>query len=331
MSREPPSPQPSPASGRGSVCRRSILSASLVIAAQPAAAECRQAPVATVPFRNVEGFPIVDASIDAIPLTFVLDTGAQAHLILPGAQAVLQLPLLPGTVPVIGTGGAREAAIVRLDGVELGAARLDPVATPVAALPALPRVTPMLAGLLGSPLLQQFDLELDAAAGKLSLFDAGSCAAPDFARATTVPLQITADRRALLPVEIDGQTLTAMLDTGSRATLITEAAAERLGLRAPVSANTAQGVDGEKLRVAHLRVREMAVGGDVRRNAPVSIAPLQLEGAEMLLGFEYLSERRVWISYVTGRLVIALPDAVRDPAPSAPRPPAPPPPGRARR
>lgn len=282
-----------------------------------------------LPIRAVEGFPIIEATIGGVPLSFVLDTGAQAHLVLPGAQAVLQLPLLPGTVPVIGTGGARQAAIVQLEGVQLGVVRLDATAAPVAALPALPRVTPMLAGLLGAPLLHQFDLELDVPGRRLALFEAGGCggALPDLgSRVTSVPLDITADRRAMLPVRVNGETLAALLDTGSRATLLTEAAAERLGLQAPPSANTARGVDGEPLPVAHGLVREMAVGADVRRNAPVSIAKLQIEGADMLLGFDYLRQRRVWISYVTGRLLIALPS----PAASAPRSPAPPPPGPAR-
>ncbi len=129
---------------------------------------------------------------------------------------------------------------------------------------------------------------------------------------TSVPLELAEDGTPLLPVRVNGQTLLALLDTGSRATLLTEDAARRLGLSAPISANTASGVDGERLPVGHLRVDELAVGDDVRRGAPVSIAPLQVGRAEMLLGFDYLRQRRMWISLTTGRLVIALPT----PAPS---------------
>ncbi len=66
-------------------------------------------------------------------------------------------------------------------------------------------------------------------------------------------------------------------------------------------------MDGELLPVAHVRVRELAVGEDIRRDVPVSIAPLQLGGADMLLGLDYLRQRRVWISLVNGLLAIALP------------------------
>lgn len=320
--------RPLPSRGRGTFGRRSVLAACAALGHRPALAQCGFSSDPAIPLRVIDGFPVIAATIDGVPVTFVLDTGAQAHLILPEAQATLRLPLLPGTVPVIGTGGATEAPIVRLDAVRLGAAVLEATAAPVTPLPALPHVSPMLAGLLGAPLLYQFDVGLDATAGRLALIDPRNCPRPDLALSlTSVPLSLTPDHRALLPVRIDGQTLTALLDTGSRATLLTAAAAARLDLRALPSANTAPGVDGERVPVSHVRVREIAVGADIRRNAPVSIAQLQLDGADMLLGFDYLRQRRVWISYVTGRLVIALPG----PAPSAPRSPPPPPPGPARR
>ena len=147
-------------------------------------------------------------------------------------------------------------------------------------------------------------------AGRLGLYPAAGCggALPQLAaRQTVVPLVITRDRQALLEVAINGQTITALLDTGSRATLLTQATADALGLRAPASANTARGVDGESLPVGHTTVREMTIGDEVVRGMPVSISPIQLGRADMLLGLDYLRQRRAFISYLTSRLVIALP------------------------
>lgn len=274
------------------------LGASLAL---PARAQCRPQPLATTRLRTVEGFAVLSATIAGTPVSFLLDTGAEAHLILPAADAVLRLPRLPGTVPLIGIGGASQAPLVQLDHVRLGAARLDPAPAPVAPLPALPEVAPLLAGLLGAPLLHQFDLELDAQAGRLGVFPPGTCPPG----ANTIPLDRTPDGRLLLPVRIDGVPLTALLDTGSRATVLTTETARRLGLHAPISANTARGVDGERLPIAHLRVRNFAVGTDLRHDAPVSIAPLLLARADLLLGFDYLRQRRVWISALRARLTIA--------------------------
>ncbi len=275
-----------------------------------ARAQCRLGPSASVPLEAIEGFPVVAASVNGTPVTFVLDTGAQAHLILPAAEALLRLRPMPGMVPLIGTGGAREAPLVMLDGVTLGGVPLAPAPTPVTTLPAAPRVSPILAGLLGAPLLDQFDLDFDVQAGRLGLYAAGGCggALPRLAaRQSVIPLIITPDRQALLEVAINGQSVIALLDSGSRATLLAKASADALGLQAPASANTARGVDGESLPVGHTRVRELTIGDDVVRDMPVSISPVQLGRADMLLGFDYLRQRRAFISYLTSRLVIVLP------------------------
>ncbi len=305
-----PARRRAPGFGRRHLLLGGAASIGLALAPLGARAQCSLAPQAVVPLQAVEGFPVIAGSVGGTPVTFVLDTGAQAHLLLPAAEAVLRLPAMTGTVPLIGTGGARDAPVVLLQNVQLGGVTLMPAPTPVAPLPVTPRVSPLLAGLLGAPLLAQFDLALDAPGGALGLYPPGGCdgALPRLAsRQTVVPLSITADRQALLTVGINGRAVTALLDTGSRATLLTEAAAARLGLSAPFSANTARGVDGEHVPVGHTTVRELSVGDDVIRDMPVSISPVQLGDADMLLGFDYLRQRRAYVSYVTSRLVIALP------------------------
>jgi len=275
-----------------------------LLAPLPACSACQ--PVAQVPLRVVEGFPIVAARIGAAAVGMVLDTGSEGNWVVPEAAASAGLRALPGvSVPVIGTGGMGQAPAVLVEGVRLGDVLLPPLAAPVAPLPVLPHSSPPIAGLLGvAPLLEAYDLELDGPAGSMRLFPAGSCRVPDGMAA--LPLETTDDREMLLPVRVNGQVLTAILDTGSRATLMTEAGARRVGLSAPVSANTARGVDGALLPVGHARA-EIAVGEDVRRDAPVDIAPMQLGRAEMLLGEDYLGQRRVWVSFTRGVLGIAVP------------------------
>lgn len=293
---------PLPASGRGFWCV-----VFCVLQAVGACAQCPRAPVAEVPIRLVEGFPIIAARIGATPVSMVFDTGAEGDLLLPEAAEALGLRALPGlTTRMFGTGGARDVPTVLLEGVRLGGVALPAIATPVTALPALPRTEPAVAGLLGAPLLASYDVDLDVPHGRMGLYPAGACATPP-AEMATMPLEVTAAREAFLTVRVNGQNLLALLDTGSRATLLTAAAARQLGVRAPVSANTARGVDGERLPLEHARVREMAVAADARRDVPVSVAPLQLGRADMLLGLDYLGQRRVWISYASGVLGIGVP------------------------
>ena len=293
----------------GKIGRRSLVASCIAIPIA-AHAQCQLTPVALVPLQAIEGFAVIAGAVGRTPVTFVLDTGAQAHLLLPAAEAFLRLPALGGTVPLIGTGGARDAPVVMLENVTLGGVPVAAAPTPVTTLPLTPRVSPLLAGLMGAPLLAQFDLDLDTIGNRLGLYPAGGCggAVPALSpRQSVIPLSITPDRQALLEVMINGQSVIALLDTGSRATLLSQAAADALGLHATASANTSPGIDGERLPVGHTTIREMTVGDDVIRDMPISISPVQLGQADMLLGFDYLRQRRIFISYVTSRLVIALP------------------------
>ena len=287
-----------------------LLLALALLAAAPAQAACVFEKRAEAPLRLRDGYPLVPATIGGTPVTFLLDTGAQGMLITPEAAALLGLPPDPGvTTRMFGTGGARDVGNVILQGLRIGGAAAPSRSVPVASLPGAPVTEPPLAGLLGAPLLAAYDLDLDVPGGRMALYDAAGCGAampPVPQPATVLPLEVSPEGEAFVPVEINGQSLLALLDTGSRATLLTEQAARRLGLGGPVSANTARGVDGEALPLRHHRVREMRVGADVVMDAPVSVAPLQLGRGDMLLGLDYLGQRRVWISYASGRVVIGL-------------------------
>jgi len=108
----------------------------------------------------------------------------------------------------------------------------------------------------------------------------------------------------LLPVRVNGTVLLAIPDTGTRITLLSDPAAARLDLDAPISASTARGVDGQRLTLRHLPLRSVQVGGDTVQGLPVSITQLQIAPADMLLGLDWFSQRRVWLSYAAKLMVI---------------------------
>jgi len=255
-----------------------------------------------VPVRIQDGFPLVVAQVAGRPATFLLDTGAQGHLLLPDALARLGLAVDPSrTARVQGTGGARSVPIATLRGLTLGGAPLPGGPTPIAALPtAVPATDPPLAGLLGAPLLQAYDAELDVPGGRLTLLAPTGCAPPGMA----VALQDAGAAGLLLPVRVNGTVLLAIPDTGTRITLLSDPAAARLDLDAPISASTARGVDGQRLTLRHLPLRSVQVGGDTVQGLPVSITQLQIAPADMLLGLDWFSQRRVWLSYAAKLMVI---------------------------
>jgi len=279
-----------------------------ILAAWPVQAGCTFQKRADVPVRIRDGFPFVAATVGGIPVTLLLDTGAQGMLLTPEAANALHLPTDPQrSTRLLGTGGVRDVPNVILRGMALGGAALPDGSVPVAPLPGVPHTEPPLAGLLGAPLLAAYDLDLDVLHGHLALYDASDCGAmlppvpPPF---SVLPLEVTSEGEALIPVQINGRPVLALIDTGSRATILTEHAAQQLGLDGPPSANVARGVDGAATPVRHLRVRALQVGKDILANAPISVSPLQLGRGDMLLGLDYLGLRRLWISYRMGRVVI---------------------------
>ena len=280
----------------------------LAALAGPAQAACALRQRAEVPLRVRDGFPFIPATIGDTPVTLLLDTGAQGILLTPDAAAALRLQAAPGPgTRLLGTGGTRVAPNVILRDLAVGGAAVPDSVVPVAVLPGVPRLDPPLAGLLGAPLLAAYDVDLDVPHGRMGLYDAKDCGAvppPVPPPLNVLRLEMTPDGDAAIPVEINGQGFLALLDTGSRATILTEQAAQRLGLAGPASANLARGVDGTGLPVRHMRVQTMRVGTDVVANAPVSVSALQLGLGDMLLGLDYLGRRRVWISYRSGRVTM---------------------------
>lgn len=253
-------------------------------------------PAAVVPLRLVDNYPLVPASIAGRDVSLLLDTGAEGMLVEPAVAQSLHLPLR-GMTRVFGTGGSRDAPLVLLPGLRVGDAAMPALLAPVAPLPIDLRTDPPLAGLLGASLLSRFDVELDVPGGRLSLFLPGDCPVPP---GLVLPMQVSRAGEAFIPVRVNGRPLVAELDTGSRATLLSLAAARALGLEMPTSANTAPGVDGQRLPVGHTRVR-FALGGGPGdgpdADTPVSIAPVQIDGGDMLLGLDILRQQRVWIGY----------------------------------
>ena len=277
--------------------RRSLLA--LPLLATPAMA-CSRQKVAELPIRLVEGYAVVTAGLAGRTVSLLLDTGAQGMLVTPEAAASLTLPAA-GVTRIFGTGGSQEARVVMLPGLRLGGVPMPEQLAPVAPLPVLATVAPPLAGLLGASLLQHFDLELNVPGGLLTLWSGADCSPPP---GTVLPMEVSRAGEAFVPVRVNGRPLLAELDSGSRATILATDTARRLGLDAPVSANTAPGIDGNRLPVGHTRAR-LGLGDERPVDTPVSVAPLQLERGDMLLGLDQLGRRRVWILYGAGLAVFA--------------------------
>ena len=90
-----------------------------------------------------------------------------------------------------------------------------------------------ISGLLGADLLDLFDVELDPAAGKLTLWRLVGCHdieplhwTGDYA---AIPMRRSADKQLRIPIWIDGADFDAILDTGAKGLYLSHAAALQAG------------------------------------------------------------------------------------------------------
>lgn len=282
----------------------------VVAVSRGAAAACDVQTVAELTLRDVAGFLSVSVSIDGVPASLLLDTGAEAGLITPDAALRLGLPLDPTRQTRIeGTGGAGEVIPhVVLPGLAIGNLTVPAHSVPVGPLPAVPRITPPVAGLLGADILAGFDVEIDARRGRFALHRVtGACAALVPWAHETVPLRRSGDRLVVGAV-LDGHPLDALLDTGALSVVLDTAAAERLGVSAAALARDPGGVSGGvdmREMVFHWhRFASLAIGDVVIRDPVITVTPVR-EQTPMLLGASWFATRHVWLSYATGRMFVA--------------------------
>jgi hypothetical protein len=114
----------------------------------------------------------------------------------------------------------------------------------------------------------------------------------------------------VVPVKLDGTSLRALLDSGSGASLVGAPGMIRLGLQLPGLAadptTTISGLGAHAVPIHLHRFGSLDVGGEVLETPVVWVAPMRLPlFVDMLLGADWLADRRVWISYATSQLFVA--------------------------
>jgi predicted aspartyl protease len=275
-----------------------------------ASAACKVETLAQAKLRDVAGFLTVEATIDGVPASLLLDTGAEAGLVTPDAALRLRLPLDPGRRTLVqGTGGAGAVIPhVMLSGLAIGGLELPPHSVPVGPLPAVPRIVPPVAGLLGADVLSGFDVEIDARHGRFALHRvSGECDAPVSWAHDIVPLHRSGDR-LIAGARLDGHPIDALLDTGALSIVLDTGAALRLGVTADALARDPGGISGgvdmREVPFHWHRFASLAVGGITIRHPVITVTQVR-EATPMLLGARWFAGRHVWLSYATARMFVA--------------------------
>jgi predicted aspartyl protease len=255
-------------------------------------------PGTAIPLQATGGIFLVPVLLNGHVARMVLDTGAERSIITRAAAARLGLPFDPWVETTMrGAGGQLE----RHPNADVHTASLGGTAL---SQRALQRGLSLAVtefdmggadGLLGADVLRHFTLELEFPGSRMALRPAGLQPA-----AGAVALTLLWPDRLLAPVTLNGQRLTALLDTGAAASLLNARGMHRLGLTpASVAADPPASIAaiGGQLPARLHSFTEFRLGGVVVHQPAILAAYVPEPAFDMTLGIDILGRQPLLLSW----------------------------------
>jgi predicted aspartyl protease len=290
---------------------------------------CLVVTKAKLPITLHERRIIVSTSLNGRPVRMMVDTGANISAIAPHiAESIGGAYNRDRLVHITGMGGRSDAQHpYKVKSIQIGplhwfdfevmvvdVARVEKRANPEA-----------VAGIIGADLLRRYDIEFDFQHGEMKFHQSPNCKG-DFvpwAKPYEV-LRSPPNRRRffIIPVELNGHTLRALVDTGASTTLVDRTAAITAGAD-PAELQgakkiTAIGIGGVEVSARSYRFDSLNIADRKFRyhSLDVSDAPLP-SGIDMLLGMDFWGQHRMWLSYQTDQVFMQpnfrIPDVIFPP------------------
>ena len=283
----------------------------------PGTASCALEPLGTVPVRLIGNVPVTVVGINDQPALLILDTGSDVTLL--SRTAAARLGVMSERTPSLllsGAGGRLQAARATLATLQLAGA----VASGVGAVVGR-KLQPPIDGVLGINVLAGLELDLDAPAGRLTVYRARGPACAGAAPPWTGPyFRLDTEQQSsghlITPALLNGRPVHALLDTGASRTTVGLAAAAAAGITdadlRQSKPSVSQSLDAGGIVVRPQPFRELRLAGAVFPDPVLDVADLPPEAEDMIIGADYLSNRRVWIALATGTVFV---DSNRPPRP----------------
>lgn len=290
---------------------RSLLALCAVfaaVAAAPTRADpCQPKQAITLPIRTgPRGSLEVPLQINGQPAWFAIDTGGIFSMITYPLAAKLEMRLKPFPFGMQLYGGVQLTEAAFADTLQIGsltAKRFGFLAAPQSVFE-LDQ-----GGVVGPDIMQNYDVDIDIAAGRFGFYAPGACASPVRAwnggNYVRLPFTLTGDGHILLPLVLDGKTIQAILDTGAQTTTTTLETAERLyGIRSndpnlkPLRAISINGLKGTQ--DYRYPFRSLMMGSLESRSPVIDIISQQAAGIgapELLVGLTILRQYHIYIAY----------------------------------
>jgi predicted aspartyl protease len=299
----------------GAMAAMAAVSAAGFAAEHPAAAGgCGAVRLGGTTIATLRNAPIVTLSANGVPVTLVLDTGAEGTIFTPAvAQRIgAQRPRVEFQRQLHGIAGTLPTSEVELRSFTLGGVAIPWRRVRVAPVNVASVFSGPLDGVLGADSLSSFDVDLDLPGHRMVLYGKQTC--PGAAPAWPEPyVKIIAGRsqgdHLFFPVELDSRRIDAFVDTGSQFTVLSTRAAFALGVTAPVLARdrvvTVRGAAAEQLSAYVHRFAQLKIGAEIIRNPEIIVTDVRLSDADLVLGIDFLRSRRIWLSYGSQQIFLS--------------------------
>jgi len=278
--------------------------------------------IADWPVRLERGHLLVDGAINGTTIGVMLDTGAQRSLILRSAAERLRLTRQEVRgYRIFGVGGETHVEAAAIDEFRVGELTRRNWRVIVAGERDFGE---HVAAILGEDFFYQLDLEFDLAHHAVRLYQSRDCEGVSLAYwatggASEVAIEpiFEAQPQVILTLQINGQPVQALLDSGAGASVLNKAEAARLGVT-PDSPGVAArrsggGLGGKNVDYWIGPFQSVAIGNETIRDTNIGFAELWRGAApvptgsrlpetagwapSMLLGADFLNSHRVLIAH----------------------------------
>lgn len=274
--------------------------------------DCSLSMVARMPLEVQSHLLVVPVGINGKWVRLVVDSGAERTTISDAAAKRLGLPHDDRYVTkAVGIGGATTTTDVMVDRLVIGGVHF-PVSRIAVGTFSLQNDRGLDAdGLLGADILLAFDLDIDVPGGTLSLYRRRLCPAvkPPWQEASIEIQGVKALKdRLLVPIDLDGASGMAILDTGAEGNVLGVNMARRIGLtdqdliRDPPVRN--QGTGGVSISRLH-RFKRLRIGPVVEDGPEMVVLQSDFGVGDALIGESFLLGRRVWLSFPNRQIFVS--------------------------
>jgi predicted aspartyl protease len=313
-----------------------LITVALVTTAGAAAAagsKCKLVQIEEWSVRLAHNLLLIDGAINDEKIEILLDTGSTSTLIFRAAAKRLHLDTRSARGVMFGVGGDSKVEIAEPNQIRIGqvshkgwpmlvAGENDPGGK--------------IALILGEDFFQQADVEFDLAHNAVRLFQALDCDGVSLVYWTSgdageVEIERISEAKPqiVLPVKINGQSLEALLDCGTATSVLSKAAAARLGVTPEtpgvIAVGSVIGVGRKSVPVYSAPLQSFAIGNETIRDTTISFGDIGTDASRvmdgssiryrvgtptgMLLGVDFLkahrvlvahSQRKIYFTYVGG-------------------------------